>query len=163
MADPHVIAAVVEDKLWIVLVYCIVCQVHILPLQVAVSWLDVRLSREPCQSFVEHVKPQRVRPAQQHIDSKIKLQPIQKKRPGHVALDNVVFPVLKIFQFSSEKDSSALTVGFRLNDVSPRFSLGLGFKVGPELGILKRKHPGEREKVILVWELVSQGHEGHAE
>lgn len=52
----HVVAAVVKDEFGIVLVDCVVGQMHILLLEVGSVRLHIRLSRESCQTLVVHVE-----------------------------------------------------------------------------------------------------------
>ena len=63
MAHTHIVAVVVEYKLRVVLVDGVVCEVHVLFVQVGVGRLDVLLSGKTGQTLVEHVESHRISPA----------------------------------------------------------------------------------------------------
>lgn len=96
MAHAHVVTVRVEDKLRVVLVYCVICEVHVLFVEVTGCRLDVLLSRQPSQTLPEHVQPKGVRSAEQDVNPEVELQTVQEKRAGQVTLNHIVFSILEI-------------------------------------------------------------------
>ncbi len=96
MAHAHVVTVRVEDKLRVVLVYCVICEVHVLFVEVTRCWLDIWFSRQPSQALPEHIQPKGVRSAEQDVNPEVELQTVQEKRAGQVTLNHIVFSILEI-------------------------------------------------------------------
>lgn len=69
-----------------------------------------------------------------------------------------MFSSFQIFNLASHKNPSPLAFVLRLCNIRPCLSFLLSLIVGSKLCILHRKHPSEWKEVILIWELISQGH-----
>lgn len=70
---PHVIGICIENELWIVFVYCVVRQMHILLVQITRGRLNIGLSGKSSQTLTKHIQSQRISPTKQHIYPEIEL------------------------------------------------------------------------------------------
>lgn len=71
MTHSHVITAIVEDELRVVLVDGIVGQVDVLLLQIGSRRLQVGFSGQSGQTLLIHIQSQRVGPAKQYVDPEV--------------------------------------------------------------------------------------------
>lgn len=76
MPHSHVITAIVEHKLRIVLVDCVVSQMDVWFFQVGSGRFNIGLSCKASQAFIVHVEPQGIGAAKQNINPQIELQPL---------------------------------------------------------------------------------------
>lgn len=86
--------------------------------QVLAGGLDVGFGCESGQAFVVDEYPQRVATGQQHVDAKVKLEPVNKVRPVNITLNYARLIVVSYgIESTRQKDSLALARRLRLDDV----------------------------------------------
>lgn len=159
MPNGHVLLTFIEYKVGVVLIDSIVGEVHADILHVLLRGNYIGFGCETSEPFVVEINSQRVDTSQQHIDSKVKLQPLDEVGFMEVALHYIMFAWQYILDTAGEEDPFPLRQRFRLHNISPAFTLGLALEVEPKLAVFTRQHPSQREEVVLLWKLLFHLHQ----
>ena len=104
----HIFLGTVEDIFRVIFVQRIISEVNVAAVQVFIGGLAIFFSRESSQSFVIDVQSQRVSASQEHVDSQIELQLVDKERIFDVILDYIFVTVENVLDVASQEDSSTL-------------------------------------------------------
>lgn len=79
-------------------------------------WGNVRFSCKAGQSLLVNVDPHRTYSTEKDIDSKIEFKSFNEKWPGNVLLNNIMRPILHLFDPLGQKDPSSLAICLRFHD-----------------------------------------------
>ena len=123
----------IENKIRILLIHCIIRKMHCEVSTVFFIWFSIFHSSKSCQSFRIHEYLKRAYTLDQHIDAEIKLQSINQKWIFDVFLNHTLIAVRKSIYFFSQINPSTLAGTFRFDNVV-RFLFRLGILIVPILG-----------------------------
>ena len=98
MTNRVIFGVFVENKLTIVFVYGIICQVHAKVVQIVVVRSTICLCREHAQAFVKHINSEGFNTANEYVNSKIEFQSINQERLVQISLNNEVVIRINIIQ-----------------------------------------------------------------
>jgi hypothetical protein len=104
----HIFLRTVEDIFRVIFVQRIISEVNVTAVQVFIGGLAIFFSCESSQSLVIDVQSQRVSASQEHVDSQIELQLVDKERIFDVILDYIFVTVENVLDVASQEDSSTL-------------------------------------------------------
>jgi hypothetical protein len=120
----------------------------------------VGFSRKSTQPFLVEINSQRIDAADQHINSEIELESVDKIWFVHISLNYAVRRGTDILKFSCQEYSFSLRHALRFDDEGSSFSLCFSIEVLFELVVLDGQHPSQREEIVLLWEFLSHAPEG---
>jgi hypothetical protein len=114
VAEVVLLLVLVLNKLLVLLVDRVVCQVHVLVR--LVDFLRVRFGGEPGKALLENIDSHRLVSSNKHVDSQVELVPINQERVRDVLGDDAGFVDVHVVDIVNEVDATTLACVGRLDN-----------------------------------------------